>query len=145
MKRQEGVVQRDTLAFDKAYALSKVLKRPTLKKLKWCDKVVLKFSKDGYYEGYVTALNGGDMGNTIEQSMFGDQVQLFMVPKRGYKFMQGLKTFWLCDIGIGKTRAEADATYMQHDWFKRSKQQIQNDRFWSSDMEELRNKDEYND
>jgi len=146
MQVQEGVIHRDKRAFDKAYPLSKVLERPLLKKPKWCDKVVLKFSKGSYYEAYVTALNGGDMWNTLDQSMWGDQIELFVLPNRGVPmFMKGVKTFWLEDIGIGKTREEADASYMKHKWFKRSKQKIQNDRFWSDDMNKERNKDEYND
>ena len=146
MKTQLGVIQRDTLAFNDAYPVKNVLKKPLLKKPKWCDKVIIKTSTGCYYEAYVTAVNGGDMNNTIDQSMWGDQIQLFMLPNRGVPiYMKGLKTFWLCDIGIGKTKEEADASYMKHDWFKRSKQQLQNDRFWSIDMDEQRKKDEYND
>ena len=146
MKVQVGVIQRDSHAFDKAYPIDYVLERPLLKKPKWCDKVIIKFTKDSYYEAYVTALNGGDMSNVLEQSMWGDSIQLFILPNRGVEsFMKGLKTFWLEDIGIGKTKEEADATYLKHRWFKRSKAQIQNDRFWSVDMEKQRNKDEYND
>ena len=100
-------------------------------------KFFVKHSSDnGYYEGYVVALNGGDMSNTMNQSIFGDQIELFMLPRRGYKFMQGLKTFWLCDIGIGKTKEEADTSFMKHDWFKRSKSKIQNDRFWAYNREQ---------
>ena len=146
MKVQQGIIHRDTLAFDKKYPIDNVLERPLLKKPKWCDKVVLKHSEGSYYEAYVTALTGGDMASTLKQSMWGDHIELFVVPKRGVKkYMKGVRTFWLEDIGIGKTRAEADATYMEHRWFKRSKKQIQNDRFWSIDMAEQRTKDEYND
>ena len=146
MRVQQGIIHRDTLAFDKAYPINNVLERPLLKKPKWCDKVVVKFSKHCYYDAYVTALNGGDMACNLDQSMWGDHIELFVVHTRGVKaYMKGIKTFWLEDIGIGKTKEEADATYMKHRWFKRSKKQLQNDRFWSIDMAEQRNKDEYND
>ena len=145
MNRQEGVIQRDKLAFDKAYPASEVLERPLLKKPKWCDKVIIKFTTGCYYEAYVTALNGGDMSDELEQSMWGDQIEVFVIPNRGVpKYMKGVKSFWLEDIGIGKTKKEADDTYEKHTWFKRSgKQELQNDRFWSADMNEQRKKDEY--
>tara|TARA_R110000803_G_scaffold37570_4_gene80957 strand:- start:1851 stop:2291 length:441 start_codon:yes stop_codon:yes gene_type:complete len=145
MKTKEGVIQRDPIAFNKEHPINNVLERPLLKKPKWCDKVIIKFTADFYYEAYVTALNGGDMSDKLEQSMWGDQIELFVIPNRGVpSYMKGVKSFWLEDIGIGKTKEEADATYLKHRWFKRSKQQIQNDRFWSIDMDEQRNKDGYN-
>lgn len=139
MRVVEGVIQRDLRAFNKEYPLSNVLDKPTLKKPKWCDKVILKFSKGRYYEAYVTALNGGDMSSNLDQSMWGDRIELFVIPNRGVpSFMKGIKSFWLQDIGIGKTREEADATYCKHVWFKRSKEEIQLDRFWGIEMTEKR-------
>lgn len=145
MKRQEGILQRDVLTFNKEYPLNKVLNRPLLKKPKYLQKVVLKWVEDVYYDAYVLGVNGGDMSSSMPQSMWGDQIKLFIVPGRGRNVMAGVHELWLTDIGIGKTKAEADQSFCKHDWFSRYKNQIQNDRFWSTEMDELRNKDEYND
>lgn len=118
----------DMLDFYKANPFT--FRRPPLKKVKWMQKVVVKFSPACYNEGWVLALNGGDMRNDIEQEMWGDQIKFFFPPKRGNKILYGVKTLALCDIGIGKTKAEADATYCKHDWFKRPIKEIQNQRFW---------------
>lgn len=145
MKTQEGILQRDVLTFNKEYPLNKVLNRPLLKKPKYLQKVVLKWVEDVYYDAYVLGVNGGDMSSSMPQSMWGDQIKLFIVPGRGRNVMAGVRELWLTDIGIGKTKAEADQSFCKHDWFGRYKNQIQNDRFWSTEMSELRNKDEYND
>ena len=146
MKHIKGIPQRDMLAFDKAYPVNEVLDKPLLKKPKFCQKVVIKWVENVYYDAYVLAVNGGDMANTIKQSMWGDQIKLFVLPKYKSKrcdTMIGIQYLWLTDIGIGTTKAEADKTFCKHNWFKRGKNRIQNDRFWSTCMDELRNKDGY--
>lgn len=122
---------RDHIQWEKDNPLH--LDKPLAKKWKAYDRVIVKFGNDFYLEGWVTALSGGDFATSIRNpSPFGDKISFFIEPKRGLDFhFTGNKEFWLQDIGIGKTRKEADESYRKHDWFKRSKSKIQNDRFWA--------------
>jgi len=108
------------------------LDKPLCKKPKYMDEVWVSFTQGEARKGWVLALNGGDFENQIDQQQWGDQIKVFFPPVRGEHFYRGVKTWWLMDIGIGKTKAEAHASYCKHTWFKRSKKAINNDRFWAA-------------
>jgi hypothetical protein len=61
----------------------------------------------------------------------GDTFECFVVPKHG-GYLKGLHTLWLRDVGIGKTKKEAEQNYEKYYFFKRSKSRIMNDAYWTS-------------
>jgi len=109
-----------------------VLDKPLCKKPKYLDKVWVGFSKGDAHEGWVLSLTGGDYQTDMQQWLEGDTITVFFPPKKGQSFYRGKVTFWLMDIGIGKTKEECIKSWCKHDWFKRSKDKINNDRFWAA-------------
>ena len=120
---------RDFMEFDKQFPL--VLDKPLCKKPKHMDEVWVSFGGGEVRKGWVLSLTGGDLGQSMKYEMYGDMISFFFPPIRGEKFYRGIKTWWLTDIGIGKTEQECLDSYCKHDWFRRSKDNIQNHRFWS--------------
>lgn len=116
-----------------------VLDKPLCKKPKYLDKVWVGFSEGDAHEAWVLSLTGGDFGTSMKQMEYGDTIRLFFPPKRGESFYRGEKTFWLMDIGIGKTKEECIKSYCKHDWFKRSLDHINHDRFWAAIKEKNNN------
>lgn len=107
------------------------LTKPLCKKPKYLDRVWVGFTRGEAHEAWVLALTGGDFGTNLTQQLHGDMIQLFFPPKRGEHFYKGVKEFWLMDIGIGKTKEECIESFGKYNWFKRPKNQINNDRFWA--------------
>ena len=125
---------RDFMEFDKQFQL--VLDKPLCKKPKYMNEVWVSFGYGRAYKGWVLALTGGDLGDTLKQEMYGDMIKIFFPPVRGESLYKGEKTWWLTDIGIGKTKEECLNSFGKHDWFRRSKSKIQNDRFWAYNREQ---------
>ena len=115
------------------------LDKPLCKKPRYLDKVWVSFSEGEAHEAWVLSLTGGDFETSMTPEIFGDRIKFFFPPKSGEKFYKGLHTWWLMDIGIGKTKEECHASYCKHDWFKRSKNAINTHRFWAA----VRNKTKY--
>ena len=119
----------DGILFEKQFPTT--LKKSLCPKPKYLDKVWVSFGYGRACEGYVLGLNGGDFGTSMKQDLYGDRIKFFFVPTRGEKFYKGEHEWWLMDIGIGKTKQEAIDTCEKYQWFKRSKAQLANDRFWA--------------
>lgn len=120
---------RDRMEFNEQHPLE--LRKPLKKKLKWMDEVWVSFGFGQAHKGWVLSLTGGDFGTSMKQEMYGDKISIFFPPIKGETFYKGVQTWWLMDIGIGKTKKECLDSYCKHDWFRRSKSKIQNDRFWA--------------
>jgi hypothetical protein len=120
---------KDYMEFDKQFPLE--LSKPLKKKPKYMDEVWVSFGWGKAHKGWVLSLTGGDFGTSMKQEMWGDMISIFFPPIKGETFYKGVQTWWLMDIGIGKTKEECLESYCKHDWFKRSKSKIQNDRFWA--------------
>lgn len=108
------------------------LTKPLCKKPKYLDQVWVGFMRGEAHQAWVLALTGGDFGTNLKQQEHGDMIELFFPPKRGETFYKGVKLFWLMDIGIGKTKEECIQSFGKYDWFKRSKDDINHDRFFAS-------------
>jgi len=127
--KSKQVTHGDYLKFDKQYPLD--LSKPLKKKPKYMNEVWVSFTAGSARKGWVLSLTGGDFSSSMQREMYGDKISIFFPPIRGDKFYRGIKTWWLTDIGIGKTLEECHESYCKHDWFKRSKSDIQHHRFWS--------------
>ncbi len=125
---------KDYMEFNKQFPLKS--SKPLKKKPKWMDEVWVSFGRGSAYKGWVISLTGGDFSSSMKQELDGDKISIFFPPVRGESIYKGNKTWWLCDIGIGKTLEECHESYCKHDWFKRPKDHIQNDRFWAYNREQ---------
>ena len=101
-----------------------ILTKPLCKQPRYMDEVWVTFGHDEAFKGWVLGLTGGDFGTSMKYELWGDMITFFFPPVRGEKFYRGKKLFWLMDIGIGKTKEEALNSFEKHDWFKRSKEDI---------------------
>ena len=128
----------DYLEFNKEFPL--VLDKPLCKKPKYMNEVWVSFTKGEARKGWVLSLTGGDFGSSMQKEMYGDMISFFFPPKRGETFYKGIKTWWLMDIGIGKTEEECHASFCKHNWFRRSKDNIQHHRFWAHIAHESKNR-----
>lgn len=120
---------KDTMEFDKQYPLK--LEKPLMKKPKYMNEVWVSYGFGKAHKGWVLSLTGGDYGTSMSADIYGDKISIFFPPVRGEDLYKGIQTWWLMDIGIGKTKQECLASYRKHDWFRRPKSHIQNDRFWA--------------
>jgi len=119
---------------NKAHFSGQHLIMPT--KYKHLQKVYLTWNRHNYqyttYEAYL--LYGPTICGHYDKTFTtllgsGDTFECFIIPKRG-GVMKGLHTLWLCDVGIGKTKKEAEENYCKYHFFKRGKSTIINDAYW---------------